>query len=270
MRDLLSLIRWMLLGRFRSKASHEAEIFARHQLNVLRRTSPRRPVFSNFDRMIFVCLYRIALRILDAITIVEHRDAVRFQVAGRHGDNESLDFPASLLIQLMCDRRDMMRRSPSASNRSPVNGLGSLCVFVQVTFSWLHQRCSRNPRWDAAMQKLVRCLIVILLTAFAAPVHAQQQEKRVALVIGNSAYSGAALPTAANDAGLVAQTLQAAGFDVAGARDLDATTLRSSLREFVEKASASGPETVALVYFAGYGVQFEGENYVVPVDARIA
>src|SRR6476659_26412 len=61
MRDLLSLIRWMLLGRFRSKASLEAEILAlRHQLNVLRRTSPRRPVFSNFDRMIFVCLYRIA------------------------------------------------------------------------------------------------------------------------------------------------------------------------------------------------------------------
>ena len=44
MRDLLSLIRWMLLGRFRSKASLEAEILAlRHQLNVLRRTSPRRP-----------------------------------------------------------------------------------------------------------------------------------------------------------------------------------------------------------------------------------
>ena len=72
MRDLLSLIRWMLLGRFRSKASLEAEILAlRHPLNVPRRTSPRRPVFSNFDRMIFVCLYRIAPRILDAITIVE-------------------------------------------------------------------------------------------------------------------------------------------------------------------------------------------------------
>ena len=72
MRDLLNLIRWMLLGRFRSKASLEAEILAlRHQLNVLRRTSPRRAVLSNFDRMIFVCLYRIAPRILDAITIVE-------------------------------------------------------------------------------------------------------------------------------------------------------------------------------------------------------
>jgi hypothetical protein len=50
MRDLLNLIRWMLLGLFRSKTSLEAEILAlRHQLNVLRRTSPRRPVFSNFD-----------------------------------------------------------------------------------------------------------------------------------------------------------------------------------------------------------------------------
>src|SRR6187431_73329 len=72
MRDLLNLIRRMLLGLFRSKTSLEAEILAlRHQLNVLRRTSPRRPVFSNFDRMVFICLYRIAPRILDAITIVE-------------------------------------------------------------------------------------------------------------------------------------------------------------------------------------------------------
>src|SRR4051794_11139291 len=49
MRALLNLIRWMLLGLFRSKTSLEAEILAlRHQLNVLRRASPRRPVFSNF------------------------------------------------------------------------------------------------------------------------------------------------------------------------------------------------------------------------------
>ena len=83
MRDLLNLIRWMLLGRFRSKASLEAEILAlRHQLNVLRRTSPRRPVFSNFDRMIFVCLYRIAPRILDAITIVEPETVIRWHRAG--------------------------------------------------------------------------------------------------------------------------------------------------------------------------------------------
>src|SRR5213596_1467076 len=73
----------MLLGLFRSKTSLEAEILAlRHQLNVLRRTSPRRPVFSNFDRMIFVCLYRIAPRILDALTIVEPETVIRWHRAG--------------------------------------------------------------------------------------------------------------------------------------------------------------------------------------------
>src|SRR3954462_11723056 len=83
MQDLLNLIRWMLLGLFRSKTSLEAEILAvRHQLNVLRRASPRRPVFSNFDRMIFVCLYRIAPRILDALTIVEPETVVRWHRAG--------------------------------------------------------------------------------------------------------------------------------------------------------------------------------------------
>jgi hypothetical protein len=78
MRDLLNLIRSMLLGLFRSKTSLEAEILAlRHQLNVLRRASPQRPVFSNFDRVIFVCLYRIAPRILDALTIVEPETVIR-------------------------------------------------------------------------------------------------------------------------------------------------------------------------------------------------
>ena len=83
MQDLLNLIRWMLLGLFRSKTSLEAEILAlRHQLNVLRRTSPRRPVFSNFDRMVFICLYRIAPRILDALTIVEPETVIRWHRAG--------------------------------------------------------------------------------------------------------------------------------------------------------------------------------------------
>src|SRR3954451_9705159 len=83
MRALLNLIRWMLLGVFRSKTSLAAEILAlRHQLNVLRRASPRRPVFSNFDRMIFVCLYRIAPCILDALTIVEPETVIRWHRAG--------------------------------------------------------------------------------------------------------------------------------------------------------------------------------------------
>src|SRR6266850_3407353 len=84
---------------------------------------------------------------------------------------------------------------------------------------------------------------------------AQQQEKRIALVVGNGAYAKSPLATAANDAGLIAQTLQAAGFDVVGARDLDGDTLRRSFRDFLEKATSSGPDTVAVVYLAGYGLQ---------------
>src|SRR4030088_1631744 len=99
---------------------------------------------------------------------------------------------------------------------------------------------------------------------------AQQQEKRIALVVGDGAYAKSPLATAANDAGLIAQTLQAAGFDVVGARDLDADTLRGSFRDFIQKAQASGPGTVAMVYLSGYGMQLAGENYFIPVDSKLS
>ncbi|MEO6382062.1 MAG: caspase family protein [Nitrobacter sp.] len=118
---------------------------------------------------------------------------------------------------------------------------------------------------------LAVCLL--LLGAFSVTPNAavaQQQEKRIALVIGNGAYTKVPLATAANDGGLIAQTLQAAGFDVAGARDLDGDTLRKAFRDFVKKAEESGPDTVAVVYLAGYGIQLAGENYFIPVDTTIA
>lgn len=120
--------------------------------------------------------------------------------------------------------------------------------------------------------KVFICFLLPMLFVAAAltPVRAQQQEKRIALVVGNGAYSKSPLATTANDAGLIAQTLQAAGFDVVGARDLDGDTLRKSLRDFIQKAQASGPGTVAMIYLAGYGVQLAGENYFIPVDSNIA
>src|SRR6201994_1188486 len=110
-----------------------------------------------------------------------------------------------------------------------------------------------------------------LAAGFAGQASAQQpaQEKRIALVVGDGNYEKAPLPTAANDAGLIAQTLQAAGFDVIGARDLDGDALRRSFRDFIQKAQSSGPYTVARVYMAGYGPQGAGENYFVPVDSAI-
>src|SRR5882672_10604048 len=113
-------------------------------------------------------------------------------------------------------------------------------------------------------------LCLILLCALSGSAFAQPQEKRIALVVGNGAYAKSPLATAANDAGLIAQTLQAAGFDVVGARDLDGDTLRRSFRDFIQKAEASGPDTVAMVYLAGYGMQLAGENYFIPVDSPIS
>ncbi len=114
----------------------------------------------------------------------------------------------------------------------------------------------------------VACFALISL-ALASPLRAEA-EKRIAFVVGNAAYQTGPLATPANDAGLIAQTLQAAGFDVSGARDLDGEALRGAFRDFLDKAQASGPDTVAFVYLGGYGVQLDGENYFVPVDAKIA
>src|ERR1700675_2257172 len=116
-------------------------------------------------------------------------------------------------------------------------------------------------------------LCLVLLSGFPgilSSASAQQQEKRIALVVGNGAYAKSPLATAANDAGLIAQALQAAGFDVVGARDLDGDTLRRSFRDFIQKAETSGPGTVAMVYLAGYGIQIAGENYFIPVDSTLS
>ena len=99
---------------------------------------------------------------------------------------------------------------------------------------------------------------------------AQADTNRVALVIGNGSYQSGPLATAPNDAGLVAQTLTAAGFEVSGARDLDGDSLRRAFRDFLARAAQVGPDGLAFVYLAGYGVQYQGENYFVPVDATLA
>jgi uncharacterized caspase-like protein len=119
-------------------------------------------------------------------------------------------------------------------------------------------------------RNFVLVLLAVLLLGGLASASAEAAETRVALVVGNANYSSGALPTPANDAGLIAQTLQAAGFDVVGVRDLDQDSLRRTFRDFIAKVSAAGPDTVAFVYLSGYGLQLEGENYFVPTDANIA
>jgi uncharacterized caspase-like protein len=123
------------------------------------------------------------------------------------------------------------------------------------------------------MQRPLKTLLAFLAVFAVASLpqaSAAASEKRFALVIGNASYKAKALATPANDAVLIAQTLQTAGFDVMGARDLDEGLLRRTFSDFTDKVANAGPDAIAVVYFAGYGLQFEGENYLVPIDATAA
>jgi hypothetical protein len=96
-------------------------------------------------------------------------------------------------------------------------------------------------------------------------------EQRVALVIGNSKYQNTApLTNPDNDAQSVAELLNAAGFDVIAATDLSQNDMIKVVQDFSARIAEHGPDTVAMVYYAGHGVQVAGENYLIPVDAKIA
>ncbi|MGZ5871236.1 MAG: caspase family protein [Bradyrhizobium sp.] len=91
-------------------------------------------------------------------------------------------------------------------------------------------------------------------------------EKRVALVIGNSSYQNVpSLANPANDAAAVTDMFKAAGFDVVESRrNLKNAELRRALNDFFDN---SRDADVAVVYYAGHGIEIDGSNYIVPVDA---
>src|SRR5262245_15675895 len=83
MRDAFSLICLALIGLFRSRASLQVEILTlRHQLNVLRRKSPQRLIFTGIDRLVFAGLYRLAPGMLNALAIVKPETVIRWHRAG--------------------------------------------------------------------------------------------------------------------------------------------------------------------------------------------
>src|SRR5438128_2461361 len=92
-------------------------------------------------------------------------------------------------------------------------------------------------------------------------------ENRMALVIGQSAYKSVpALPNPGNDAKAVSQLLTDSGFEVSQASDLSQNEMRTAISDFAGKVAAKGPDTVALVFYAGHGIQVDGENFLIPTD----
>ena len=116
----------------------------------------------------------------------------------------------------------------------------------------------RHPSFLPALLAMV--LVTMCAQARAAP--------RVALVIGNAAYEHTTpLRNPRNDATDVARALEGLGFEVIEGLDLDEAAFESKLREFAQ--AARGAE-VTLFFYAGHGLQVEGENYLVPIDAKLA
>ena len=107
----------------------------------------------------------------------------------------------------------------------------------------------------------------VVVGALIAGVNPVLAENRVALVIGESAYrSVAVLPNPANDAAQISKLLLDAGFEVTTAADLTQREMNDKVGDFAAKIVAKGPDTVALVFYAGHGLQIDGENFLVPVD----
>jgi len=90
--------------------------------------------------------------------------------------------------------------------------------------------------------------------------------RRIALVIGNGAYKNAPLRNPANDDSDISRALKRLGFQVTVLRDAGQRKMEDSIRAFGKEFSVGG---VGLFYYAGHGMQVEGRNYLIPVDARI-
>jgi Caspase domain len=110
---------------------------------------------------------------------------------------------------------------------------------------------------------IVRAILVLLLLLWPSIAHA---EKRIALVIGNGAYTKVpSLDNPKNDAAAMEEMFKAAGFDtVVRANDLGVTAMRRALRDFSDTAHDAD---IAIVFYAGHGIEVSGTNYMIPIDA---
>lgn len=106
--------------------------------------------------------------------------------------------------------------------------------------------------------------LVMPATAFA--------DARVALIIGNGEYGGelGKLKNPTNDAALMADTLQSLGFDVSLVENADQKEMKRAIREFGQRLRNTGGNGIGLFFYAGHGVQVDGENYLLPIGAQIA
>lgn len=117
------------------------------------------------------------------------------------------------------------------------------------------------------MTKMMHWLLLLFLSIPVLMAGSAFAENRVALVIGNADYEQVGgLENPVRDANAMATLLEDVGFDVVKGIDLDRAGMQKTLNIFSERLNTAD---VALFYYAGHGVQVDGENYLIPVDAQI-
>lgn len=143
---------------------------------------------------------------------------------------------------------------------------------MMTSWGWLALRGAR------LLGRLVAAVLVGALWVVPSPpvwaqgagrditIEAMRSEKRVALVIGNSAYPTSPLRNPVNDGRVMAQTLRDLGFEVLFHENVGYKDLRRAIIEFGDRLLGGG---VGLFFFAGHGLQVGGRNFMVPMDARI-
>ncbi len=113
--------------------------------------------------------------------------------------------------------------------------------------------------------KIPAVLILLLLTAIGARA---EGDSRVALIIGNSAYKSLPkLPNPIEDARLMESALKAVGFDTITIVDAQRQKVIEGMKTLLSKI---GPDSSVVVFYAGHGIQYENENYLIPIDSELS
>ncbi len=116
-------------------------------------------------------------------------------------------------------------------------------------------------------RKVIIIILLLFSSLFPADYAQAAPDERLALIIGNSNYSSGPLKNPVNDASDIAVSLRSLGFSVMLKQNATIREMESAIRDFGNRLRKGG---VGLFYFAGHGIQVNGINYLVPVEAKIS
>lgn len=119
------------------------------------------------------------------------------------------------------------------------------------------------------MSKRLRHPLFLLMLLLFSPSANCYTATKIALVVGNSAYRDSPLRNPVPDANLIEKTLTSLGFEVIKHLDVTQNALKRAIRDFGDKLELAGKDSIGLFYYSGHGIQTNGINYLIPVNAEI-